>query len=419
MLVTSVPCLSVIDACHRYLEMTVSKDKREFVVVMRSSAVARFSKDAPPMILRDFPTPAGAVQLTYRTIHRDDGLGVLLPRELWIEARGPAPSLDDAITAYRNAANSLGVIIALSANAVIQPAIVHIAFDNSSGKSEREYYVASIEEERGIPCPGRLVDVSATFGLLQAVFNHHDSPRFHRAIAQYAHAISFWSPGLELLAVAYLFMSVDALTKLVLEDQLGVHGLSSNNQLAAYLGVDIRQLDAEVRRRFILENDVILANEFSDISNAFEHGYGAVPDLIQRSVLIRDRVAHLVRSALIRSAKLDGDIESELLARRWAEPKSISPYTVVLRGKLIGESQELADPDSEYPLVVWKPRISNAVESEPRRVTMKLEGEITVTSLASGVSFLPTDVEIYGPGNARDLNHVDAKDVADDSNDIM
>ena len=399
--------------------MSRDADKQEFVVVMRSAAVARFSVDAPPMVLTDFPTAAGPVQLTYRTIHRDDGLGVSLPRELWVEARGPAPSLGDAIEKYRDAANSLGVIVSLSANAVVRPAIVHIAFDNSSGKSEREYYTADIEEEHGIPFSGRLVDVSATLKLLEAVFNHPDSSRLHRAIAQYAYAISYWAPGLELIAVAHLFMSIDTLTKIVLDNQLEAHELSSNKELAARLGVEIRQRDAESRRRYILGGDVALANAINDTSNAFEHGYGAIPALIKKAALLRDKSGQLVRSALVTSAMLDSETEASLLSPQLIVPKALFPYTAVLRGKLIGDAQELASPESEYPLVKWKPKISNAVESMPRRVTMNLGGEITVASLASGISFMPTDVEIYGPGDVGELMLVEGKDVSDDSNDVM
>ncbi|MDQ3781127.1 MAG: hypothetical protein M3354_11375 [Chloroflexota bacterium] len=265
------------------------------------------------------------------------------------------------------------------------------------GGEERDYYSVALSEERKLPLPGRRVHPEATVALLQAVTSHPDSPRLHRAITHYAYALGKWAPGLELLAVAHLFMGVDALTKIVLTDELQNAGLTSNKSLAQSWGIDVRQLDAEVRRRVIFQGDGTLQNEVSDISNAFEHGYAAIPDLLSKATSVRDKTAGYLRSAILKASKMDPASEGTLLAPPYVEPQPMYPITAILRGKLLGEAADLAPPKQQYPLIQWEPVVSRAEKIEPNQLTISLEAKFSQVSLGEGISFLPTSVEYYGP----------------------
>ncbi len=369
----------------------------EYVVVMRAASAARFREEDPSLAVTDWPTRAGPVRIEFRTRYMDEGTGARIPRDLWVDARGVANSLDEARDAYRDAAGVMGVLIAISANAAMRPPDVHLAFDNTPGLRERDYYSVALPEERKLPLPGRRVHPEATVALLAAVTSHPSGPRLHRAIAQYAHAIANWAPGLELLAVAHLFMGVDALTKIVLVDELQKTGLTSNKSLAQGWGIDVRQLDAEVRRRVIFQGDSTLQDEVSGISNAFEHGYGAIPELLSKAASARDKTAAYLRSAILKVSKMDPPSEGILLAPPYVEPQPMYPITAAIRGKLLGDASDLAAPGEQYPLLQWEPVVSRADKIESNQLKLTLDAKFSQVSLAEGVSFLPMSVEYHGP----------------------
>jgi hypothetical protein len=166
-----------------------------YIVVLRASSAAKFHPEQPSLKAQAFPTPVGPVDMTFQTRYADEGFNVTIPRELWVDARGPAPSLDDAIKAFWNAAQMPVAVIALTTNAAIEDLDLHLAYDNTPGRSEREFFQNFLPEERGIPRQGRRVPVDATVSLLRAIDTHPERDRLLRAIAYYYNALSHWKPG--------------------------------------------------------------------------------------------------------------------------------------------------------------------------------------------------------------------------------
>lgn len=370
---------------------------------MRAKSAARFREEDPSLLIADWPTKTGAVRIEFRTRYTDPGLGVRIPEGMWIDARGGAPSLDEARDAYREAAGVLGVLISFSANAAMQVPNVHIAFDNTPGLSERDYYSAALWDDGGLPLPGRRVNAEATVALLAAFVTHTRGPRLHRAVGQYAHALSHWTPGLELLAVAHLYMGIDALTKVVLANELQSGGHTSNQSLAQQWGIDVRQLDSEIRRRIIFKGDGALHDEVNDISNSFEHGFVATPELLSRATVVRNGAAGYLRSAILRSSGIDSATENLLLAQPYSVPQPMYPITAALRGKIRSDTGDWAAPSEQYPLIEWEPVISSAERIGSSQLRMNLEAKIKSVSLAEGASFLPLSVEYYGPESDHPL----------------
>ena len=336
--------------------------------------------------------------LTFRTYMSGAGVDVAVPRGLWIDARGEAPTIDDALEAFRLAAGAVAIVIAVSANAVVHSPRIHFAFENTPGVIERDFYSALLPEDYPIPLPARSLDVEATLTLIWAVFNSDDRGRIHRAINQYTHAITHWQPGTELLTVAHLFMGVDALTKIILEDEKRSASASTNKQLADEWNIDSKQLDAEIRRRIIFQGETEIQNRVSDISDAYEHGYRPTPELMAEAVGVRDKAAECLRAAILSYSGAEPRHVATLLSSKFGVPLPCYPITAEIRGKLIGSALDLALPELEYPLIEWNPVVAQAsLINDGRALQMQMDVNFTKVSLAEGVSFQPQEIRWYGP----------------------
>jgi hypothetical protein len=100
-----------------------------------------------------------------------------LPEQLWIDVRGDARTVDEALEPFANAALKILPILTLSANAAIGLPDIELGFDNTVGVTERDYFQSYIPPERDTPNPGRGVDVPATAALVKAIGSHPSSER--------------------------------------------------------------------------------------------------------------------------------------------------------------------------------------------------------------------------------------------------
>ena len=82
-----------------------------YVVVLRGSSATRFKPDGR-LAIAEFLSATGPVAVIFRTPYRDEGLSVPVPRELWADVRGPAPSLDLATEAFASGARMLTPFVA-------------------------------------------------------------------------------------------------------------------------------------------------------------------------------------------------------------------------------------------------------------------------------------------------------------------
>src|SRR5260370_35854736 len=97
---------------------TTERTRKQFVVVVRGPAAFFFDTD-DRLVVEDFPSAMGPVNIVYTTrwLKKEDD--IILPVHLWIEIRGHATTLEDALVAFGNAALSFLLIFSLSANAAV------------------------------------------------------------------------------------------------------------------------------------------------------------------------------------------------------------------------------------------------------------------------------------------------------------
>jgi len=175
------------------------------MVVLRAPSSARFKpEEGQEISLSNLPGIAGTVRLRLRTRWVDEGFEALIPRELWIEALGPAPSLDEAVTKFSAAGRFLATILAFCANATVGTPEVHIAYDASAGRTEREFMEVFLPDERGLPREGRLARTDEFSDVFKKLDESDELQRINCALQQYDLALRYWYFGGEWLALSHL-----------------------------------------------------------------------------------------------------------------------------------------------------------------------------------------------------------------------
>jgi len=136
--------------------------------------VAYRAQSAPIFMPEDFlrvriPQPEGEAILTFRTRQLDRGLSQAIPGNLWIDARGPAKSLESAISTFGNYAASITPVIAFAINAAIDDMTFHLAYEDSPNLVERQFIQNMIPDEGSNIQKGRKVNVVATRQLMRSI----------------------------------------------------------------------------------------------------------------------------------------------------------------------------------------------------------------------------------------------------------
>jgi hypothetical protein len=382
---------------------------RHFVVVTRAQSGARI-REGQALQLRVL-TSVGPATATVRTRYADEGLESPIPRELWVEIQGDAnSSLDEAINAYWSSANGLLPSFAVIANAPIEDVDIHIAFDATPGETEHAFFENFLPDEGGRPRHGRSMPLPETLEVLEALAESDERPRLARACAFYREALGHLKPGREVLQVVFLWMAVEALTKVALhracaaegctEDELLVRwGLAPAGAEADIVRVAKRGLDGEARRRLIFHGDADCQRVAAQASNGFEHGFEEFSRVRELALEAKERkVAEHVRQALFELLQLPGSTACTLIGGRYEKPRANWLINRYLRGTFVGQADSLAAPDQEYPIIRWEGRLSRFRRNENGTHTISFNDDATVVC-GEGVEFRPKSHEVWGPEN--------------------
>src|SRR5689334_15932164 len=132
-------------------------DERHYVVVLRARSTARFKpEEGVEVLLGAGSDSTPAVRVRLRTRWVEEGHEAPMPRELWIEGRGSASSLDEAVSKIAPMGRYLSAILSFTANTPVDVPDVHIAFDATPGSPDREFLEFFIPDESGLPSEGRI-----------------------------------------------------------------------------------------------------------------------------------------------------------------------------------------------------------------------------------------------------------------------
>ena len=364
---------------------------RNFVVVLRGPSVPVFLQ-GENLKIQNFQTRVGKVEITYASRWIERGPDLTLPGHLWIEVQGSGPSLKDVLVPFANAGLSMLPIIALCTNGAIGEPELELGFESTPGVREREYFQCYVPPETDIIHNVRLVKVKQTVRVIEAFARHRDSERLRRAANQYRLALDSWKLGRESIALAHLWMALEAITKARIRTELHRRNLATEKELAESLGVPLEHLDPTVRRRLILEGDAECYKKAKEASDGFEHGFLDFNKIIENARDVRHRMANYVRKAILDMLELDPKDREAL--EKLDKPLGHWPIVKYFRGKLISDGDRLAAEGKAYPFLRWKPIIKNLSISPDGKFNFTITESFTA-ELAEGVSFRPESIEIW------------------------
>ncbi len=345
--------------------------------------------------MTDITTSEGHVSATLMTRFTEEGLAEPVPRELVVDMRGPASTVDLALAQFSATARIFGVILAFSANASVGLLEAHLAFDNTSDRRERDFLEVFIPDESGLPREGRAVDVQSTVALLDRYANHPDAEQLSKAIGQYALALDNWFLGGESLALAHTYMSAEALEKAVVSKQSRAEGVTAET-LAFGLGLSTRALGARVRRETIFQGDIATYDAAKSASDGLEHGSMPLNQVHESARSVALISFKYVRAAILDVLDVPDEVRLALLSDRHAGPLDSRSLRKVVRGVLLVPEgvDDVAAHGQLYPLLEWRSSLKT-LERDETGLHASFSENVTL-KVAEGVQFQPQRFEVHG-----------------------
>lgn len=373
----------------------------EYIVVLRARSSARFLPEEGWELNLSEVVQLGLGPVRVRTFTRWVANGERsLPRELIVEVRGQAISLDEAAAKFGMIARPIATIAGFVANVRVGPLEVHLAYDCTAGSTERLFLETFLPDERGAVTEGRIIRQHLMVAMCMGFFAlTTESPRIGRGLRQYELALREWYLGGEWLALSHLYMAVETLTKAVIRKTTADRGITEE-ELARSLGIVTddpdrprwRQiLGEQVRQHMIFGGDIDTYKAAKEASDGLEHGFLELDKIAAHALKCADKTFHHVRRTIVELFDLPPTIADELLT---IKPKDAQSRRKIVRGRLIGAAEDPAAEGELYPLLEWSSGIGSVVR-EGSTFQMKETEKITVRTHPD-VSFQLDRLEVYG-----------------------
>lgn len=377
----------------------------KYVVIARSRASAVFYP-GDSFSLDYQRTDGETFKLKFRTQYLE-GYEAPLPKDLWVEAWGPARDLDDAANVFVNAALEISAIIAFVTNASLGLLELELVFDATSDKEEHEFLQSFVADAPVTVVPGRRIDVEAIGASLKAITGHPERARLQRAIMQYVEALQLWRPGHEIACMAHLYMGVEALTKAVLREHMR-KAAKSESELVAEWKIDIKGLDGEVRRRLIFGGDAECFKKAREVSDTFEHGYGGFDTIRKPAREVIVKTANYLRHAIFDMMDIEKKIRERALGEDYAAPRGPLLLVRYIRGKLIGHADKLAAEDQLYPIMEWRTTLKSVQIGKDGKYGFTQKDTLTI-KIGRGIQFKPETYEVWDGSTIKELPATDVE----------
>jgi hypothetical protein len=229
--------------------------------------------------------------------------------------------------------------------------------------------------------------------VLETLLKHEEVERLRRSLGQYYQALQNWEPGYEVLALAHLWMGMEAITPVALRRHMRTVG-ASRSDLANSWKVDERDLEAEVRRRLIMRGNTQTYASAKKASDGFEHGFLGFDEVRAESERARDETADCLRWSICEELQVRPEDVDILTSSPFQKPGHLR-VTKYMRGKLVFEGDDLAAPDQAYPFLEWQTNYREVPNPDSDDIKFKMEETIT-PRLAEGVEFRPQRIEVWG-----------------------
>jgi len=367
---------------------------------MRGPAALVFQQDRS-FGYDDYPTPLGAVQVSYRS--RWPTTPVRMPGHLWVEINGAGPNFETVVPVLANAGLSGLPVMSLACNVAIQDPQIEIAFESTPGATQREFLQAYVRPESSVLSAARIATPEAIAVVQSAVAQSEYRDALLRACDQYRLALDWWAFGRESLTLAHLWMAVEAITKVQRNELMRAHAVQSNQALADKLNVSKQDLDPTVRREYLLAGDVDCYRKAKDASDGFEHGHLGFDVIRTAAVEVRERLARHVRQAIFRLAKVPQATVDMLSSDPFDKPLGTWPLVKFVTGTLVGSGSELGTPEHTYPVVLWAHHLKSVAFDGSGKMQVQFQDRMQ-PQLPPGITLEGGTYQIWEGGSGIQLN---------------
>lgn len=323
-----------------------------FIAELVSWAAARLPEGQGWQI-NGLPSSTGIpVTVFIRTEYVNVGQPVALPGLLCAQARGDADDIDQAMLAFGQALNLLTPVISIAANAHVPESAYELIYDNSPDLTEHrflQWFRPRARDPLERPRQQMILPL-LTQEVLNKVLVNAEGARVHRACVQYQEAVGSWTTGNDLQSVMHLWMAAEALTKAYLRTECQSQGVDEPT-LCEIWGIERKELDKEVRRRFIFHADDACYSETRKTSDGLEHMFDDFPNLQARAQGCRDCAASHVRSAVLELIGLNPADLVTLTSMPYVKPVSLESADRVVHATLFGGGDRLAKVGAAHPML--------------------------------------------------------------------
>lgn len=324
-----------------------------------------------------------------------------IPRELWIEITGPAPSVEIAVNLSIATADQFVRQVAFGANAWQGLLTVHLGFESTPGRRDRAFFQNWVVDERGLPRPARTFDPDLLIRLLVALGEvpTGERPRITRAITQYSDALQYWKPGGELYALAHLYMGVEAITAAAISAEVRKRGLPNKRALEQIalrtsrppLRLRIARwiypraggqtqsalLDIWARREIIFRGDDETYRVAKRASDGLEHGFESHDAVHRLAVQCVEKCAHYLRRTILEILPMRAEDRDALLNKPYAVPANTGSFERQLLATITCESDEIYPTGQMYPVVRWEFNLLDFKITEEGKHAMRVTQKLT------------------------------------------
>lgn len=343
--------------------------------------------------LRQETSEFGPVTVAVWTRFEDTGLTVPLPRETSLEVTVPAGSADDAIASAGAITSALTTMFSFCVNAFVSPPDPVLAYECSPGAGKRSFWQRHMRSTFDDLQPRRALNTDLLFPFLHTAFSSSDSERIGRAVSHYHLALNYWTTRGQPMALAHLYMALEALGPVAERRERERQGLAHQKEHALSRGVDVSKsnwrdvLLGWIRRDVLCDGDKETYDAARKASDGFEHGFMPLPEY--RATASKHVAALLghARRAVISLLDLSEPVRSSLLAKSALD---IGPLWMEIHGELtgrVGDPDSLAEPGHHipHPCFDWNITLDDARRTEDNRLTLNPRYNLTA-HLAKDVS---------------------------------
>ncbi len=349
-----------------------------YIVVLRCSNSLIRIPEGRGIRVAPMQSPHGDYELTFR--QRTDNvphIAAPIPRELWMEISGPAPSMEIAINIAEATANTYARQLAFAANAWQGSVSVHLAYGTTSGTEQHQFFQNWVIDEKGIPRVARDVDTDLMLSLLVAITQlpKKVASRISRAIVQYTDALQHWQSGSEVYALSHLYMGVEAITPLAIQQEVARRDLKDSKAIEIELngppansiwlrlatwhylfagGHLPNRLAPWARQQIIFRGDLATYRAAQRASNQLEHGLAHHDEIHPLAAQSVGKTAQYLREAILELLPLSEADRQKLKSTLYATPMDTRGFDRQLLGSIVSKTGSLAAADQLHPYVHWE-----------------------------------------------------------------